>query len=202
MELVSVFFYFLSFLFGGLLVISFISIRDKMTDVKKSKQMNSIFSEVLSAIGNSKFVTRVNSTVTISVVTGSLGSVNLIYMLDRKDIAIFQESRCIYTSESVDPEIISSIIELIVNKHGGDIDDVVGLFGFLFSKVDFEKKFKMRIENGMLYPLDSPETSDVDKIVNNNSTRFYIDDILDKINSVGIDNLSVEEKKFLKSYKS
>lgn len=179
------------------------NLRDNIEETRKSKKMNILFSEILASIGRSKLVTRVNNTATISIVTGSLGSVNLVYMIDRQDIAIFQENKCIYTSEMVDSEIISSIIEAIVIRHGKNIDDVVNLFGFLFSKFDFEKKFKMKIENGMLYPLDkdSESVSDIVKIVKDNSDKFSIDDILDKINTVGIDNLSIEEKKFLKSYK-
>ncbi len=203
MELNSIFFYFLTFIIGGLFSVSVVAIRDRVNDNKKSKKMNLVFSEVLASIGRSKLVTRVNSTATINITTGSLGSVSLIYMLDRKDIAIFQDSRCIYTSEVVDKEIIKAIIEAITIKHGRNIDDVVNLFGFLFSKFDFEKKFKMRVENGMLYPLEEKvEKSDIDKILKRNSNSFSIDEILDKINTVGMDNLSSEEKKFLKSFKN
>jgi hypothetical protein len=42
--------------------------------------------------------------------------------------------------------------------------------------------------------------SDIQKIINKNNNKLDIDDILDKINSVGIENLSKEEIQFLNNY--
>ena len=82
------------------------------------------------------------------------------------------------------------------------INDVVEVLGFVFSREDFERTFKIKVED-----LTNPEKmkmmdeSDIDKIVRENDSKFSIDDILDKINKVGIDNLTEDEKKFLQNYK-
>jgi acid stress-induced BolA-like protein IbaG/YrbA len=44
------------------------------------------------------------------------------------------------------------------------------------------------------------EMSDIEKIKRQNEVKFNIDDILDRITSVGIENLTPEEKRFLDSY--
>lgn len=191
----------ISFIFGGLFASALRSIITRANQISSVNAINSIFKEVLFSIDNSRFITRVNSTVTIEITTGTIGTVSLIYMVDREDVAIFKDGSCIYTSDKVDADIISNIIKRVNSKFNNEINDVVSIFGFIFSRVDFESKFKMKIENGMLYPLEKEE-SDVAKIISKNSSKFTIDEILDKINTVGIDNLSVEEKEFLKMFKS
>jgi hypothetical protein len=42
--------------------------------------------------------------------------------------------------------------------------------------------------------------SEIDNIVNNNETKFDIDEVLDKIGKLGIEMLSEEEKEFLDNY--
>ena len=42
--------------------------------------------------------------------------------------------------------------------------------------------------------------SDIDKIYKKNKVMFDIDEILDKINKVGIENLTNEEKEFLNNF--
>ena len=44
------------------------------------------------------------------------------------------------------------------------------------------------------------ENSDIQNIIKKNNNKFNIDDILDKINRVGIENLTKEEKDFLNNY--
>lgn len=177
-------------------------IKTKVVKIRQVKNMNSLYSEILFSISKSKFVTRVNSNVTLDCVTGTLGSFSLLYMMDRGDIAVFRDGRCLYTSDSVDSDIIERIIKKINEQYKNQINDIVTVFGFIFSREDFETKFKMRVENGMLYPLDKKDESDIDRIKSKNSEMFNIDDILDKINDVGIDSLSNEERAFLKSFKS
>ena len=42
--------------------------------------------------------------------------------------------------------------------------------------------------------------SEIDNIVNNNETKFDIDEVLDKIGKLGIEMLSEEEREFLDNY--
>ena len=168
------------------------------------RDINNQFKEVLSNIlsSNSIFKNRVNNTVYINTKLKDYDDVNVIYLMDRKDIAIFKDGKCIYTSEMVEKDTIKSITTAIDKKFEDKINDVVEVLGFVFSREDFERTFKIKVED-----LTNPEKmkmmdeSDIDKIVRENDSKFSIDDILDKINKVGIDNLTEDEKKFLQNYK-
>ena len=69
---------------------------------------------------------------------------------------------------------------------------------------DFEKNFNINLEevkqkaDKMMKLME--EKSDVESIIQDNSTKMDIDEILDKINRVGIENLSKEELEFLNNY--
>lgn len=168
------------------------------------RDINNQFKEVLNNIlsSNSIFKNRVNNTVYINTKLKDYDDVNVIYLMDRKDIAIFKDGKCIYTSEMVEKDTIKSITTAIDKKFEDKINDVVEVLGFVFSREDFERTFKIKVED-----LTNPEKmkmmdeSDIDKIVRENDSKFSIDDILDKINKVGIDNLTEDEKKFLQNYK-
>lgn len=168
------------------------------------KDINNQFKEVLNNIlsNNSIFKNRINNDVYINTKLKDYDDVNVIYLMDRKDIAIFKDGKCIYTSEMAEKDTIKSITTAIDKKFEDKINDVVEVLGFVFSREDFERTFKIKIED-----LTNPEKmkmmdeSDIDKIVRENDSKFNIDNILDKINKVGIDNLTEDEKKFLKNYK-
>lgn len=168
------------------------------------RDINNQFKEVLNNIlsSNSIFKNRVNNTVYINTKLKDYDDVNVIYLMDRKDIVIFKDGKCIYTSEMVEKDTIKSITTAIDKKFEDKINDVVEVLGFVFSREDFERTFKIKVED-----LTNPEKmkmmdeSDIDKIVRENDSKFSIDDILDKINKVGIDNLTEDEKKFLQNYK-
>jgi hypothetical protein len=94
--------------------------------------------------------------------------------------------------------LINEITKAIELKHNKDINDVVEILGFVFSREDFEKSFNVNIKeikNGV-----KKEESDIEKILKKNKKRFDIDEILDKISKVGIENLTEEEKQFLNNY--
>lgn len=199
MELINIVFFISFFVFGSISTLILLNISDRVKSNKKSNLVNNIFIEVLGSIPESKFITRVNNTVTLNT-SLSIGDISIVYMIDRDDVVVFKDSKILYTSEGIDDELLTKIVDAIMIRHGKYINDTVTVFGFLFSKVDFEKKFKMRIENGMLYPIESND-SDIEKIKKSNFIKFSIDDILDKINDIGFDKLTIEEKEFLKSYK-
>jgi hypothetical protein len=178
---------------------------DKIRKDNLIKDINTQFKEVLNNIlnSNSIFKNRVNNTVYLSTKLKDYDDVNIVYLIDKKDIAIFKNEKCIYTSDMVEKDTINSISSAIENKFEENINDVVEVFGFIFSREDFERYFKIKVED-----LTNPEKmklnyqeSDIDKIVRENDSKFNIDEILDKISKVGIDNLTEEEKKFLKNYK-
>jgi hypothetical protein len=197
-----------SFIMGmaaGLKLSEFISnkkIQKQNDDILKDRQEQ--YSEILTKLstGKTRFKTRVNQTVYISVKLKDHGKVNLLYLMDKKDIAIFKEDKCLYTSDQVDQNLLTDIITSIENRHGWKIEDVVNVLGFVFYREDFEKSFGMKFDDisKSLGMRQQQSDSEIDNIVNNNETKFDIDEVLDKIGKLGIEMLSKEEKEFLDNY--
>jgi hypothetical protein len=190
---------------AGLKLSEFISnkkIQKQNDDILKDRQEQ--YSEILTKLstGKTRFKTRVNQTVYISVKLKDHGKVNLLYLMDKKDIAIFKEDKCLYTSDQVDQNLLTDIITSIENRHGWKIEDVVNVLGFVFYREDFEKSFGMKFDDisKSLGMRQQQSDSEIDNIVNNNETKFDIDEVLDKIGKLGIEMLSKEEKEFLDNY--
>lgn len=171
-------------------------INEKIEKNKLIKKSNEIFKLILFNILNNqtKFRNRINNTIFMNTTLPEFGKVELIYLLDKRDMAVFQENQCIFTSEYVDKTTLEEISKSINEKHQKRINDVVDIFGLIFSRKEFEKNFFMELEEYKnVFSKGKKET--VKKIT------FNIDDILDKINREGIDNLTPEEKNFLDNYR-
>lgn len=196
---------------GGVLVGYFFKLwSDKLTEkvnnLREIKDKNDQYEKVYQNIINkkSRFKTRINNTVYIGTKLPDYGRVSIVYLLDKNDISIFKEEKCIITSDSVSKELVDKIIKEINYRHGYRIDDIVEVLGFIFYRPDFEKNFNVNFqeikERAMKISREMGEMSDIDKIHKRNKTRFDIDEILDKINKVGIENLTNEEKEFLNNF--
>jgi hypothetical protein len=109
------------------------------------------------------------------------------------------------TSDLVDKVLLDEIIFSINKVHYNKIVDVVDILGLVFYREDFERSFGVSLQElkdnsmNMMKPINE-EQSDIQKIINNNNNKLDIDDILDRINKVGIKNLTEEEKEFLNKY--
>ena len=171
---------------------------------KEKKDIDNQFSQILSNIkvDKAKFKNRVNNTVYLETKLNDYGDVNIIYFMDSGDIAIFKGGKCIFHPDTVDIIIRKNITELITKKYDKDINDTVEVLGFVFYRGEFEKTFNIDLDLEKNKQSDVKEESDIDKILNKNKKRFDIDEILDKINKVGIEKLTDDEKNFLKKYKN
>ena len=196
---------------GGVLVGYFFKLwsdrlTDKVNNLREIKDKNNQYERVYQNVINkkSRFKTRVNNTVYIGTKLPDYGRVTIVYFLDKSDIAIFKEDKCIITSDSISKELVDKIIKEINYRHGYRIDDIVEVLGLVFYRPDFEKSFNVNFqdikERAMRMGKEMSEMSDIDKIQKRNKVRFDIDEILDKINKVGIENLTNEEKEFLNNF--
>lgn len=196
---------------GGVLVGYFFKLwsdrlTDKVNNLREIKDKNDQYERVYQNVINkkSRFKTRVNNTVYIGTKLPDYGRVTIVYFLDKSDIAIFKEDKCIITSDSISKELVDKIIKEINYRHGYRIDDIVEVLGLVFYRPDFEKSFNVNFqdikERAMRMGKEMSEMSDIDKIHKRNKVRFDIDEILDKINKVGIENLTNEEKEFLNNF--
>lgn len=179
---------------------------EQVESEKLTNKVNGIYSNLLENIYSDKtvFISRINNTVSIETNIESEGLLNIMYMMDKKDVAIFKSDKCIYTSELLDDNILDEIVNAIDTYHNDKIVDTVNMMGLIFSREDFEKKFNVKVEDLQknMYGPNNQEVSDVDRIKNDNETKYHIDDILDRITSVGIENLTPDEKEFLDNYNS
>lgn len=173
--------------------------QEKVAESKKSQ-----FTEILSKIrkGKSKFKSRLNDMVYISLNLEEHGDIDLIYLMDKDDIAIFQETKCLYSSDGVDRSTVNEIITSIYRIYGKKINDVVEILGFVFYREEFERSFNIKAEDLKKANLfaNHNDVSEIDKIKDENIKRFNIDEILDKISAFGIASLTIEERLFLDNY--
>jgi hypothetical protein len=200
------------FIFGGGFFFGYIfkswsdKLTDKVNNLREVEDKNDQYEKVYQNIINkkSRFKTRVNNTVYIGTKLPDYGRVEIVYLLDKNDIEIFKEDKCIIKSDSVGKELIDKIIKEINYRHGYRIDDIVEVLGLIFYRPDFEKKFNINFreikERAMRMSREISDFSDIDKIYKKNKVMFDIDEILDKINKVGIENLTNEEKEFLNNF--
>ena len=190
----------ISLIIGWCLRGIFIKILERIKNEQLKSQSNDTFNEILNNIlnGRSSFRTRINNTVYINMTLKDYGDVNIVYLLDKNDIGVLKNTNVVITTTIVDKEIIRKIINAIKEKFNNEINDVIEMLGFVFSKNDFEKTFGIKAED--LKKGKIKEKSEIEKIVTENDKKFNIDDILDKINKVGIENLTPEENKFLNNF--
>ena len=194
---------------GGLLKDWLNKLSQKTAHNKLILDRNKQFKEILEKVNNkkSRFKTRINNTIYIGVKLEDYGKVDIIYLSDKKEnqLNIFKGDKLIMTSDLVDKVLLDEIIFSINKVHYNKIVDVVDILGLVFYREDFERSFGVSLQElkdnsmNMLKPINE-EQSDIQKIINNNNNKLDLDDILDRINKVGIKNLTEEEKEFLNKY--
>jgi hypothetical protein len=187
-------------LIGGLITYVILNLISRSKNKSILEDNKNQFIQILKNIksGKTKFKSRVNNTIYIETNLNDYGNVGIVYLMDKQDVAIFKDEKCIYTSNLIDNDLVNEITKAIELKHNKDINDVIEVLGFVFSREDFEKSFNVNIKE--MKNNIKKEESDIEKIVNKNKKRFDIDEILDKISKVGIENLTEEEKQFLNNY--
>lgn len=195
----------LSFLLGMIVYKEVNNYVIRKENESRKLEIESIFKSVLKSIkdGQSKFKSRFLQTAYITTNTPKTGVVDIVYLIDKGDIAILKDNQIKYVSDGVDRKIIDETIDRININHGNQMNDVVNFFGLIFSKKDFESNFNMKIEdfNKMMNRvMNREEESDIESIIRNNQQSFDIDEILDKIGKHGISSLTIEEKKYLNDY--
>lgn len=178
-----------SYLFGiasGLLLYRYIFY---LSTLSITRQNSNYFKLILDNLKkNGKFVSRVNNNVEVSIDLPS-DKITLYFTIDKNEIFIFKNQSCIKSSsEYVRREIIDSIISEIKIRWDDRINNVVNMNGALL-----DKKTYTRIINNLSYQ-GNYQTYSTKNVLN-------LDDILDKINEVGVDRLSEEEKEYLKNIK-
>lgn len=190
--------FFLGTAFGLFIAFSVILISSQFKLRKSKKEYTAVYKEVRNSIGTQymRFNNRVNNTVVFKVKTQSYGSFDLILFLDKNEINLLKNNNLIYTSNMfiektklVDQNLIDDIIYEIDYEYP-EMNDVIQIQGNLIDSMSFEK---MKNEHKKIYT-NSYKEKDLDP----KEKTFNLDDILDKINKVGLKGLSSEELQYLK----
>lgn len=183
----------ISALFIGILIGVFITFLtlfflNKFAERKVKNQNQSVYQEILDNVNSNdvSFGSRINNTVQILTSIKSEGDVQIMYFLDKKEIAIFRENDCLYTSAFIKSETLDGISRGIWSKFSNQINDVVSLSNNIFDKRTFVIITGLNVEI-----FDDSEFTE----------SHNLDDILDRINKVGYENLTESEKQFLKNIK-
>jgi len=130
------------------------------------------------------------------------GKIDIFYFLSKRDISIFRGEKCLLTSLNIDKQIIEDITKKIDSIYTDKMNDVINFMGLIIHRNDFEKTFNISIDDIKKEMDKSEEQSDINGVIKNNENKFDIDDILDKINKVGLENLTKDELNFLNNYNS
>lgn len=196
----------IGFIFGVISERIFRNLSIKLRSKKEIKNLNTTFNLILQKIRNknSRFKTRINNTVYVGITLPDYGKVDLVYLIDKKDVAVFQNGKCVLTSENIEKSTINDIIASVEDRHGYKINDVIDIMGYVISRQDFEKTFNISVDE-ILKSQDKLklfiQTGEIyQETLTNSKLIFDIDEILDKISKVGIENLTQEEKQFLDNY--
>jgi hypothetical protein len=201
------FFLFFTFVVGTILGFSIHKFFSKKVEEEEKKDkvdsINSVFSELLRSMlnGKVKYKNRMNQACYLLSELDEYGVVEVVYMIDKKEIGIFKEGKCIFTSDLVDREIINNISNFIESVFKREISDVINVFGLVLSKSEFERTFKIKFEDFEKFKESLFDTSNSEPISEETDQKYYdVDEILDKISTHGLDSLTSEERLFLDNY--
>lgn len=179
-------------LFGCGLTLLFIYLLSKRFDKKLRDKTTNRFIDVLDKFKNNqvRFDCRLNHVVQFSLSIPDEGDIQLIYFIDKHELTIFKTHKVIYTSINLDIEVMDDIMNQIWSKFSNQINDTVQVYNFTYDRASFLKVSEIHrqqdVHNDTPYEIQT----------------YDLDEILDKINEIGYDNLDESEKEFLKKYKN
>lgn len=177
--------YLIVLIFGFSLGISFVYLVEFLRNKKTYLKVEEQFKYILDNFSRVLFNKRINQYVYLK-----FDDHELIYILDTKEIHIFNKEKCIYTSNQIlGSKVISNLESEIVKRWGIDINNVISINNSIVSVNLVKTELKKLGTNDY----------DLDTLLSSYKVEYNLDDILDKINQIGYDNLTNEEKEFLKN---
>lgn len=182
----NILFFIFGILIGFVLCLLALNYHVKMNNIKSFNSNTNFFKSILKSIKeNGRFIGRINNNVEISIdLSGDRLSVFL--LMDKSDIIVLREQECIKISENSDPLVIKDIVSEIISKWKDSIYTVINMNGTIIDRSTY-----FRITNNFSIHQEEPNIK-YKKV-------FNLDEILDRIGEIGFDNLSEEEKDYLKS---
>ena len=179
----------IAFTLGFYIGIKFILFSIEKKEKKEKSKIEDLFLKILENKAKLKFGQRVHTYVQIKI-----ENYLLVYMMDKQELTLFKGEDYIANSTQINPDISEKIIDFIKNKFDKEInDDVVEVGGYLVSQ-SYIDEVNSQYETTNEYDISDEEIED------EYEEYLNLDDILDKINSSGINSLTNEEREFLNNY--
>lgn len=160
---------------------------------KDQKVKEGYFREIRSKIesGNSNFISRINNLVILSSKMDDFGDVMITYNIEQKEVVILKDNKPILTNKQITIQESVKLTEAIEKTHQKKLNDNVEILGQIYNRTELEKSLK-----DIVSLLGGEEKGNIQ----DDAPQFKIDDILDKINKVGMEGLTPEEREFLRKY--
>lgn len=188
--------YFAIFIWGVVMGMSLLILLNKISLHLQTKNVteeyNTFFTEIKDLIDKNscRFLSRYNNNVNFRITTQTQGKVDLILFLDKGDVAIFKKGDLLYSTHYTDKTLVKSIVDTLQSNFKKQIMDCV-----LVMNNVIDRKTITRLNPDVEFP--PAFQSEVEE-----EEGFTIDGILDRINEVGLENLTDKEKKFLYEYQN
>lgn len=177
---------------------------------KKNKESIKLFNDILFNLINGKtsFYTRYSSFVYINTTLNVIGEIQIIYNLNESIIYAYKGNDLLSTlTKDIDAILLIDIITHININYNLEMSDIVVISGIAYSKKELMSTFnKITSEFDIKKMLDSiiydvmssnSENKGNDINTNNDDANYNIDELLDKINTYGINSLTNDERKYL-----
>lgn len=199
---------FIFFLSGAVTMIILDKVRNFLRHTFQIAQHRKIFMDVLDQIISEKtvFINRINNHVTLGMKIKVYGKITLFYDIDQRILAISKDDNVVLLSVTlydIFPDLIDNICDNIESRWRKQIEDVVDMNGIIVNKEYIENAVKKNLEDeglmGITFTI-SPEHNPSKVDHDTPGTQMTMDDILDKINTSGMESLTQEEKELLERY--
>ena len=193
----------ISFIFGCLVTLLVVKLLNYLSIHNRKKDIILKFQQINHNIksGLSKYKTRIKNTVMIETTLTDIGTVSVIFFMDKNEISVFKQDKCLFSStEFLEKKITQEIVNSINSKYIKQINDVIEVMGVTLSREDFEKSLNNQIQ---YIKKHLQENINITEFQENQDfeSKFNVDEILDKINKTGIESLSKQELEFLNKFK-
>lgn len=193
------FFFIMGLIIGDWFFLRLNKWRDDITAQKERAEDVIVFDRSVDLIDSNKisFMSRYNHQVVLRFHSKTKSKQDLYFFMDKKEVALFVDGVCKHTFQYVDESKVKGLCDKLDQKFKTEIEDSVKIFnGVIVDRKTFD-----RINIGFGGGLEALPLEDDAPISEENDNVFVLDDVLDRITQVGYDNLSNEEKEFLKSIK-
>ncbi|MCK9475575.1 MAG: hypothetical protein M0R46_06645 [Candidatus Muirbacterium halophilum] len=194
------------FLTGCLIMYLIIIIKNYFIRKSNLHEIKKVYNELYDNLINNMviFNNRIDDLIILNTNLANCGKVEIIIYLNKSDIFILQNDVTLFDSKLIDLDLTNKIRQKIISDYKLDINNTIEINGMIFNKNEYDIR-SAELYNKILSDFNNSNPY-INDIVNESESQnikheYNLNDILDKINKIGYNNLSYYEKEFLKNIK-